>query len=129
MALHEWCRSDDDRALHDHKSWSVSFVLRGGFYEITSHAWEPLKCKWYGAGSIIFRSATKPHRIELSDWWPYDGNGKPQQGTLALWLRGREWRTWGFWCGPDRWVPWQKYIGEEDYKQPGSTSTVGRGCG
>lgn len=121
LALHEWCRSDDDRALHDHKSWSVSLVLRGGYYEVTSHAWEPLKAKWYRPGSLIFRRAASPHRVML------DPTQAPN-GVLTLWLRGREWRKWGFRC-KSGWRPWDEYIAQRDYTIPGSESTVGKGCG
>src|SRR5271156_1916144 len=31
--LHHFLRSDDDRALHDHPSWNISFILEGAYTE------------------------------------------------------------------------------------------------
>lgn len=33
--LHQFLKDDDDRALHDHPWWSVSFLLKGRLREIT----------------------------------------------------------------------------------------------
>jgi hypothetical protein len=119
LALHRWLRSDDDRALHDHRAWSLSLVLTGGYWEVTSHNWEPLKQKWYGPGSFVFRRATMPHRVLLRD------GGKP---VWTLWLRGAGVRDWGFYCRKG-WVIFHEYISKRDYSTPGSISEVGKGCG
>lgn len=34
VMLHWFIGSDDDRALHDHPWWSISFLLKGELYEI-----------------------------------------------------------------------------------------------
>ncbi|WP_051378820.1 hypothetical protein [Derxia gummosa] len=36
--IHHVLRSDHDRALHDHPWWNLSWVLRGGYWEVTSAA-------------------------------------------------------------------------------------------
>jgi hypothetical protein len=118
LNLHRWYRSDDDRALHDHRGDSLSIVLWGGYCEVTSHAWEPRKARWHGPGSAIWRKAETPHRIELKD-----GHGP----VWTLWLRWPFRREWGFWC-PKGWRAYPDYISERDYTVPGSTSTVGKGC-
>jgi hypothetical protein len=118
LALHRWLRSDDDRALHDHRSWSLSLILTGGYWEVTSHAWEPLKRTFHGPSSLIWRTATQPHRVLLKE-----GTGP----VWTLWLRGKGTRDWGFWC-PKGWRPFHEYIDKRDYSAPGSTSEVGKGC-
>src|SRR5690606_8175675 len=35
LYLHQFLRDDDDRALHDHPSCGVSFILAGGYIEHT----------------------------------------------------------------------------------------------
>lgn len=118
LNLHRWHRSDDDRALHDHRGDSLSIVLWGGYSEITSHAWESRKARWCGPGAVIFRKAELPHRIELP----------PGHGAVwSLWLRWPFRREWGFYC-PKGWKPYGDYISERDYTVPGSTSTIGKGC-
>src|SRR3990167_4247952 len=77
--LHKIVQDDSDEALHDHPYWSMSIVLRGGYYEIARHVRyefsqiyaeltveEYHTRKWNGQGRIIFRRATTAHRIELS---------------------------------------------------------------
>lgn len=118
LNLHRWFRSDDDRALHDHRADSFSLVLWGGYWEITSHRWEPLKRRWCGPGSIVYRRGEMPHRVALAA-----GHGH----VWSLWLRGPFRREWGFWC-PKGWRPYQEYIAERDFAKSGSTSTVGKGC-
>ena len=33
--LHQFCRSDYDRALHDHPWWNCLILLSGGYHEVT----------------------------------------------------------------------------------------------
>ena len=119
VALHKWLRSDNDRALHDHKSDNVSILLWGTYREWFSHAWQHPKWKLRVPFLPIYRRAETPHRVELVDEKP----------VWTLWIRGPERRNWGFWCSPFRWVPWEDYLAERDYSVPGSSSTVGNGCG
>ncbi len=114
LALHQWFRSDDDRALHDHRSWSLTLILTGGYYEVTERG-----VRWYPPGSFIYRPAAMGHRVLLRD-----AQAAP---IWTLWLRGRHQREWGFHC-PKGWRPAREYLAEPDYSKPGSTSTVGRGC-
>lgn len=123
LALHKMMRDDDDRALHDHRSWNVSLILRGGYHEITfgdypggparPFAW--LVRRWRRPGSIIFRDATTPHRLTVG----------PRGPSWSLWLRGPPLREWGFHC-PKDWRHWREFCGE-DYTD-GGVSTVGKGC-
>lgn len=119
LNLHRWMRSDDDRALHDHRGDSFSLVLWGGYWEVTSHAWDPIvKRRWFGPGSVIWRQGETPHRIELEP----GTEGK----VWTLWLRAPFRRDWGFWC-PKGWKAYPDYINGADYYKTGK-STVGRGC-
>jgi hypothetical protein len=118
LALHKWIKSDDDRALHDHSAWSVSLLLTGCYWEVFSHAWEPLRCRLRIPLIPVFRRSSTPHRVLLLSPRP----------IWTLWLRGPPWREWGF-CCPKGWRPWRQYTAERDYSAPGSSSTVGRGCG
>jgi hypothetical protein len=120
LNLHRWLRSDDDRALHDHRGDSVSVILWGGYYEITSHAWEPLKRRWCFPGCVLFRRGELPHRVELRE-----GHGQ----VWTLWLRWPFRREWGFWCRKG-WMLWSDYMGSRaNYYQTGvSQLQPGGGC-
>lgn len=119
LNLHRWMRSDDDRALHDHRGDSLSIILWGGYWEVTSHRWERrIQRRWYGPGSFIRRKAEQPHRIVLDDL---------HGAVWTLWLRWPFRREWGFWC-PKGWKHYGDYISNRDYEKPGSTSTIGKGC-
>jgi hypothetical protein len=104
--LHLFLHSDDDRALHDHPWWNVSWLLFGTYTEHT-----PQGKRYFVAGDLRFRNATNPHRIELT-------NG----ACWTLFITGPVIREWGFHC-PKGWRHWTKFV---DTKNPGQ---VGRGCG
>jgi len=108
--LHVIKHDDDDRALHDHPWWSVSFCLLGGlteFYEkdgkIISRAIE--------SGNVVFRNGKNPHRLELRSVF-----------AKTLFITGPRFREWGFHC-PQGWRPWYEFT------KPGSKGEIGKGCG
>jgi len=103
--LHEFLRSDDDRALHDHPWLNASVLLRGHYWEHTATG-VALRI----AGDIAFRLPTTAHRIEIS------------APCVTLFLTGPRVREWGFHC-PNGWVHWQKFT------MPTAHGQIGRGCG
>lgn len=105
--LHKVCRSDDDRALHDHPWASLSILLAGEYIEIRNTTWRK-----HSAGSVILRSAKLAHRLEIE-------TGKP---CWTLFITGRNVRVWGFHC-PRGWVPWTTFVAHDDH------GNVGQGCG
>jgi len=104
--LHEFLRSDDDRALHDHPWLNVSILLRGEYLEVT-----PSGTKRRTAGSVVFRRSTATHRIDLVD-------GKP---CWTLFITGPRLREWGFHC-PQGFVHWKAFTA------PHAKGQVGLGC-
>lgn len=112
--LHKIMHDDDDRALHDHPWWSVSFLLKGRLREIcrvtlpSGRAAEKIRYPHKGVPTV--RSARFAHRLEVVE------------PAWTLFITGPKIRVWGFWC-PKRWVPWQ------DFVSPSDTGKVGRGCG
>ena len=104
--LHHIVRDDDDRALHDHPWRYVSFILSGGYWEVTESGH-----RWYGRGSVVRRRAVHKHRLEVGS-----------NGAWTLFFSGHRTREWGFHC-PQGWVPWR------DFTASGRTGEVGRGCG
>lgn len=140
LALHKWLRSDDDRALHDHSSWNVSFILNGGYWELVreicrDQAWcnarSPVDAakgsdgvwrtdRWHYRRPWRFysRPAAEAHRIVIPE------GSRP---VWTIWFRGRPFREWGFHC-PKGWRHWKEYRNTRDYSTPGSASETGRGC-
>jgi len=78
--LHHFQRSDDDRALHDHPWYTVSFLLKG---EIREHSDKGIKYipRWLP----VFRTAKFSHRIELI-----------KGPVWTIFITGPKLRTWGF---------------------------------
>lgn len=104
--LHQFLRSDDDRALHDHPWWFVSIMIRGQYTEITeSGAAGVVRAAW----SIALRRATHRHRVVI---------GSKPAWTIVI--TGRRVREWGFWC-PQGFVHWQQFTSADG-------NEVGRGC-
>ena len=54
----EWYKG----VIHNHPWFNISIILKGGYWEKTEKG-----VKWYGPGSIIFRSAKKYHSIWIKD--------------------------------------------------------------
>lgn len=112
LYLHEFRRSDDDRALHDHPWGNVSILLDGAYIE---HL--PGNRKEYRfAGDIIRRGPGSPHRIELLNLEPHSN------ATTTLFLTGPKVREWGFAC-PQGWIHWK------DFTSGPNGEHVGKGCG
>jgi hypothetical protein len=109
--LHNFLRSDDDRALHDHPYWNMSLILRGSYLEHMAKGPTPYIPRHRGRWAIVFRRAETPHRIELR-WGP----------VWTLFFTGPRVREWGFHC-PRGWVPWQEFVA---VRQGGNS--IGKGC-
>lgn len=109
--LHQFLRSDDDRALHDHPWWNVSFLLHGKYVEHTIPAGGVNVRKEYREGDFKFRRATYAHRVELIDG-----------PCWSLFITGPRIRSWGFHC-PQGWKHWR------DFTNPNNTGEIGPGCG
>lgn len=111
--VHQFLRSDDDRALHDHPFSNVSILLRGEYTEHTIAYGGIHNRKIYRAGDVRFRLSGKfAHRIEL-----HDGP------CWTLFLRGPVYRKWGFHCPEKGWVYWRDFVATDDI------GGIGRGCG
>lgn len=111
--LHHFCRSDDDRALHDHPWANCSVLLAGEYTEHTIAPGGIHRRQVLRAGSVRLRLSGKvAHRIELH-----------KGACWTLFITGPRYREWGFHC-PDRgWVPWQEFTAPQD------AGAIGRGCG
>lgn len=106
--LHQFLRSDDDRALHDHPWVWCSVLLRGRYIEVTRDGAR----REYAAGSCRFHRATFAHRLEVVR----------DVGCWTLFITGPRVRTWGFHC-PQGWRNWRIFT------DPATNgSTIGRGC-
>lgn len=111
--LHEFKRSDDDRALHDHPwLFNISLLLRGKYLEHTKRGVQLLQ-----APAVKFRFGPAPHRIELFN--DHD-TGEPIP-CWTLFITGPRVREWGFHCLRG-WVHWREFTA------PGDKGTVGKGC-
>lgn len=90
--LHQFQRSDDDRALHDHPRASVSIILAGlGYYEHTTAG-----RRWRPSRSVICRRAKHAYRIELFG----------RQPVWTLLMTGPKVREWGL-HRPQGWRHWR----------------------
>lgn len=106
--LHKLCRSDHDRALHDHPWPFVSIVLWGGYKEIRHvrdinnvvryETIEETEFQVHRPGAILYRPATWRHRVII----------EPGRPAWTLILVGPRARRWGFWPN-DGWCYWRKY--------------------
>lgn len=109
--IHEFRRSDDDRALHDHPWCNLSVLLEGEYTEHTIDAGGIHRRRIRRAGEVVLRSAKHAHRIEL-----HDGPCR------TLFITGPRIRQWGFHCDKAGWIPWQQFVDQRD------SGDIGKGC-
>lgn len=91
VRVHHILRSDRGDDLHDHPFDFASFILHGGYTEVT-----PLGVAAYSAGNVLIRRAEQLHRLVLDH----------QAWTLVF--TGPLRRSWGF-RTPTGWVDWREY--------------------
>lgn len=81
VRLHHWLGPDDDRAFHDHPWWFLTFVLRGGYIDVSPEGDDHLY-----APAVRFRRAHHRHTVV------------PEcEGAWTLVITGPKVRRWGFW--------------------------------
>lgn len=113
--LHQFLRSDDDRALHDHPWINLSILIDGEYTEHTIAKGGVHYRVIRKTGAISGLKARMPaaaHRVEL--------HAGP---VWTLFITGPNVRSWGFHC-PKGWVHWRDFTNPSD-----NGATVGRGCG
>jgi len=111
--LHNFMRSDEDRALHDHPWLNFSYILEGSYFEWTIKAGGVRKRVEYKKGDWQFRSARLAHRLEIV----------PGETSWSLFITGPVMRTWGFHCENSvGWRPWKEFVDSTDL------GGIGKGC-
>lgn len=112
--LHEFRRSDDDRALHDHPWWWCSIILNGCYTEVTKAPpdWS-VRQRW----QTFFEGSIRIHRPGFAHRLVIDAGCR----CVTLFITGPRLREWGFHC-PKGWVPWQRFVATNDH------GAVGAGC-
>ncbi|MFG1247647.1 hypothetical protein [Xanthobacter flavus] len=109
--LHQFLRSDDDRALHDHPWVNLSVLLRGEYTKHTIAAGGVNIRTARRAGDMKARLPSAAHRVEL--------HAGP---CWTLFITGPRVRAWGFHC-PNGWRDWRVFTNPKD-----GGRTIGRGC-
>lgn len=121
--LHQFLRSDDDRALHDHPwLFNVSWILEGRYTEHTIADGGIQRSTLRNRSDLKVRWGPAPHRVELM---AIQLPGRPTFSCLACWtlfITGPRVREWGFHCPEQGWVHWRQFTAKDD---PGA---VGAGC-
>jgi hypothetical protein len=116
--LHQFLRSDDDRAHHDHPwLFNASWLLRGAYVEHTIKDGGLLVLSPRAAGAFKFRWGAAPHRLAL-----LPAVGGHEWSCWTLFITGPVVRQWGFYCMERGWVHWRRFTSADD---PGA---IGRGC-
>lgn len=118
--LHEFRRSDEDRALHSHPwLFNASILLRGSYVE---HSPGNPEGDERTRGSFIARWGAAWHRVELFHRISADEMRVEPVPVWTLFITGPRVREWGFAC-PQGFVHWR------DFTAPGSNGArTGKGC-
>jgi hypothetical protein len=99
LYLHQFVRSDHDRALHDHPWPFLAWILKGGYWEVHDQTTDRSEVKmWRAPGQLLVRSAEWRHRIEL----------RPGTTSWSLVVVFPRERRWGFYPSTG-WCWWRTY--------------------
>lgn len=118
--VHQFLRSDDDRALHTHPwLFNLSWLLEGNYIKwvpsgATKNPLHPV-CNFLRAGQWKFRWGAAPHRVQL-----HRATG-PEIPCWTVFITGPRVREWGFHCEKG-WIHWERFTAKGD---PGATE---KGC-
>lgn len=132
--LHKFCRSDDDRALHDHPwLFNMSVLIEGIYHEHLPG--DKIVRRMAGRLSgFKFRWGKAPHRVALlkvvgmykaffdpAKGFPQDAiTHQEEEPVWTIFITGPRVREWGFYC-PKGWRHWKVFTANNG-------KTVGRGC-
>lgn len=108
--LHQFLRSDDDRALHDHPWVNLSILLAGEYTEVIPTIGGTTTSRILRAGNLALRGPKSAHRVHLHA-------GK----CWTLFITGPRVRDWGFWC-PQGWRHYQEFTAGP------KGENIGKGC-
>lgn len=111
LRLHKFHRGDEERALHDHPWWFVTFPL-GEYFE-TFWDGRNERGRWVRPLRFHYRPDKFRHRVEL-------GSPKP---AYTLVLTGPKTNRWGFWPKSDIYVYWREWFARTG--QTPASGTVG----
>jgi hypothetical protein len=99
--VHKLCRSDYDRALHDHPWPFISIILKGSYTEVHDQTINgQMVYQHHSRGAILVRPAEWRHRFVL--------RSDRTSPTWTLVIVGRRQRPWGFFL-PTGWCWWRKH--------------------
>jgi hypothetical protein len=118
--VHQVLRSDDDRALHDHPSFSLSLMLAGPMGEWVRDG-NAQRYREIKPGELLWRSGSFAHRLVRLPKETKDADGDTRVAPLTVFIMGPRYRKWGFWC-PHSWRFWEDFVAKNDSGLPG------RGC-
>ncbi len=125
--VHEFLRSDEDRAHHCHPwMFRVSWMLRNSYIAHTIKNGGVHVAKLRDEGSVEFQWGASPHRVELlrvaeTEHDLFHAKELPAQPCWTLFITGPVVREWGFHC-QHGWVPWQDFTDARD------SGAIGKGC-
>ena len=113
--LHQFVRSDYERALHDHPWPYVAIVLKNGYYEVHDQTISGKEiCEFRAPGRVLVRPAEWRHRVQLQvRWWYQPGSSYYEVHSWSLVIVGRRQRQWGFHT-PTGWCWWRQYNQSKD---------------
>ena len=115
LMVHKMCRSDYERALHDHPWNFVSVVLKGFYWEAVGPGARVMRKRW----SVAYRPATWKHRVVLPlARGEFINNPPKHEPCWTLVLCSRRLRSWGFWMPDGTWCWWRKHNPELNICEP-----------
>jgi hypothetical protein len=103
--IHQILKSDEEAHFHDHPWNFWSFILKGGYKEISSYAidkWREIHTNYYLRHSLVHHKRNDAHKLTLMS-----------SCVWTLVLTYGEWKTWGYQTEAG-WIDFKSYRGLKD---------------
>lgn len=124
LKFHKIMLSDSD-CMHDHPWSFITFILKGGYWETTLKQYEKSNYRfggfqlpaeqrnqwitWRGPGSVLYRPAAMPHRLDLPvGTVDLETRKRKFQPAYTFVINFKRTRDWGF-LTPMGWIYWENY--------------------
>jgi hypothetical protein len=98
VRIHRFLPDFEEFTPHDHPWWFATFVIRGGYVDVTSRG-----------GREVSRDVVRAPAFRMRRGHEHRTITGPK-GAWTIVINGANERNWGFWSAAGQWLPWKAYF-------------------
>lgn len=108
IRVHHWFSGDDPRYLHDHPWWFLTFVVKGGYTDVTQKSPFP-EAVYVGTDEPRLRDVLRAPAVRFRHSYHAHTVADVLPGTWTVLLTGKPLRDWGFYTEKG-WMRMRKFF-------------------